>query len=139
MASAELNKKIYGMGAVLGLVEHGSRNDELHCIVNRVTGKSSVGALTEYEAHKVISELKEYMKLSRLEENAPPPSNYSVMSEQQKKFGFRLLYRLINLDETPSEANARERMSGVIEKVIQKSRLRAETYFTVCPKLTARR
>lgn len=118
MAKAELNRRIYGMGTKLGMVEKGTQADDLHYLVYRITGKTSVKELSDDEALAVIGELKEYAKLSYLEENAPPGS---VMSEGQKKFAFRLLYRLISLDTEPSKATARERMSGVVGKVTGKS------------------
>lgn len=118
MAKAELTKKIYSLGAVCGIVDSGSHDDELHLIVHRVSGKSSVRELTEDEAISVINELKEYLKLMELEKNAPPPSSLIPMSNEQKAFAFRLIYRLIALDEEPSAATPRERLCGVVSKVV---------------------
>ena len=53
-----------------------------------------------------------------LEKNAPPPSSLIPMSNEQKAFAFRLIYRLIALDEEPSAATPRERLCGVIGKVL---------------------
>ena len=61
MTKPELTKKIYSLGAVCGIVESGSHDDELHVLVYRVTGKSSVKELTEDEALSVIKELREYL------------------------------------------------------------------------------
>lgn len=121
MTKTELTKKIYGLGAVCGIIESGSHEDELHVLVHRVTGKSSVRELTEDEALSVIKELKEYLKLSELDKHAPPPSMAALMSEQQKAFAFRLIYQLIALDEEPSAATPRERLCGVITKITGKS------------------
>lgn len=121
MTKPELTKKIYSLGAVCGIVESGSHDDELHVLVHRVTGKSSVRELTEDEALSVIKELKEYLKLSELDKQAPPPSSATLMSEQQKAFAFRLIYQLIALDEEPSTATPRERLCGVVTKVTGKS------------------
>ena len=118
MAKAELTKRIYSIGAVCGIVDSGSHDDDLHVIVHRISGKSSVRELTEDEALSVINELQEYLKLMQLEKNAPPPSSAALMSQQQKGLAFRLIYRLAALYEEPSAASPRERLCGVISKVI---------------------
>ncbi len=120
MTKTELTKKIYRLGAVCGMVEAGNHEDGLHVLVYRVTGKSSVRELTEDESLSVIKELKEYLKLCEFDKNAPPPSAVALMSEQQKAFAFRLIYKLIALDKEPSVTTPRERLCGVVTKVTGK-------------------
>lgn len=120
MTKTELTKKIYSLGAVCGIVESGSHDDELHALVYRVTNKSSVRELTEDEACAVIRELKEYLKLNELGKNAPPPSSSALMSERQKALAFRLIFKLIALDEKPSAVAPRDRLCGILTKVTGK-------------------
>ncbi len=123
MAAAELTKKIYGLGAACGIVEAGSHEDGLHSVVFRISGKTSVRELTEAEARKVIAELHSYLKLSKREpppirNRELPPTVKSAMTSEQTKLAFRYIYRLEELDTAPSKSTPRERLCGVIRKVI---------------------
>ena len=115
MAAAELTKKIYGLGAACGIVDPGSKADGLHDVVYRISGKASVRELTEAEARKVIAELRTYLRLSKSE---PPPMARSKMTSEQTKLAFQYIYRLEELDTTPSKSTPRERLCGVIRKVL---------------------
>lgn len=112
MAAAEMTKKIYSLAAVCGILVAGSHEDGLHDIVYRETGKSSVRALSEAEARKVIQELHSYLQISQL---TPPPGRSNISSEQTR-LAFRLIHRLAELDKIPSAASPRERLAGVIFK-----------------------
>lgn len=114
MAAAEITKKIYSLAAVCGMVKSGSHEDGLHDIVYRETGKSSVRDLTEAEARTVIRELQTYLQISQLQ---PPPGKSNISSEQTR-LAFRLIHRLAELDKVPSAASPRERLAGVIFKVL---------------------
>lgn len=117
MPKSEFTKKIYALASVCDMIEQGSHEDDLHFLVYRVTKKASVRELTDAEAQKVITELKEVIKLADLEKRAPPASSAAVMSDNQKRLCFRLICRLADLDDKPSEATIRERLTGVICKV----------------------
>ena len=56
-------RRIYALGAAAGLLESGNREDALHCVVQRITGKDSVSALTNSEFRAVQTELMEKLKL----------------------------------------------------------------------------
>lgn len=117
-----MTKKIYGLGAACGIVDPGSKADGLHDVVYRISGKASVRELTEAEARKVIAELYSYLKLSKREpppipNRKSPPTEKSVMTSEQTKLAFRYIYRLEELDTTPSKSTPRDRLCGVIRKV----------------------
>ncbi|MCM1334942.1 MAG: regulatory protein GemA [Bacteroides sp.] len=115
MAATEWTRKIYGLGAACGIVESGNREDGLHSVVYRVSGKTSVRELTEVEARKVITELYSYLRIAKSE---PPPTAKAKMTGEQAGLAFRLVYRLAELDTTPSKSPPRERLCGVIRKVV---------------------
>ena len=52
-------KSIYALGAKLGMVERrGGHEDALHALVQGLTGKESITALTPAEAQAVLAELR---------------------------------------------------------------------------------
>lgn len=112
------------MGARLGLVESGNKNDLLHELVYGLTDKDSIRELTEQEYKKVIKELAERLKLQNLEE--PPRKPYKAqkyedsgrgkMSDGQRRKVWRLMYQLEELDTKPSTAKLGDRLCGIIKK-----------------------
>lgn len=115
-------RKVYALGARLGLVESNNKNDALHALVEGVTGKSSVSELNDDEYRDVMAELYTRLKLSHLE---PPPerrskkryeSNPGKMTEGQQKKVWALMYQLSGCDTEPSTASLGERLSGIIKR-----------------------
>lgn len=115
-------RKVYALGARLGLVESNNKNDALHALVEGVTGKSSVSKLNDDEYRDVMAELYTRLKLSHLE---PPPerrskkryeSNPGKMTEGQQKKVWALMYQLAGCDTEPSTASLGERLSGIIKR-----------------------
>ena len=51
-------RKIYAIGGALGMVKRNEEDDLLHELVEGMTGKKSIKALTYGEACKVIGELE---------------------------------------------------------------------------------
>ena len=51
-------RKIYAIGGALGMVKRNEEDDLLHELVESMTGKKSIKALTYSEACKVIGELE---------------------------------------------------------------------------------
>lgn len=51
------------MGARLGILEHGNKNDNLHTLVYQLTQKESIKNLTEDEYYIVVKDLGERLKL----------------------------------------------------------------------------
>lgn len=112
------------MGARLGLVESGNKNDLLHELVYGTTEKSSVRELTEQDYKKVVKELAERLKLQNLEEPPRKPykkqkfedSGRGKMSDGQRRKVWRLMYQLEELDDKPSSAKLGDRLCGIIKK-----------------------
>lgn len=110
-------KAIYALGGSLGLVEHGSHEDNLHLLVESTAGKSSVSSLTGDEAAQVLAELKHRMRFCNQE---PPASSGAgrhkekpggVTADQQRKV-WALMYRL--RASSPSTATLGDRLAGII-------------------------
>ena len=121
LTAAEI-RKVYALGAKLGLVENNNKNDALHALVSGITGKNSIKQLTAEEYKAVMSELITRAKISQLE---PPPDKQSTrhyesapgkMSAGQQKKVWALMYQLQKADTTPSIASLGERLSGIINK-----------------------
>lgn len=114
-------KKIYAIGHALGIIGSGSGEDELHVLVDGMTGKDSVKALTYAEAGDVISRLEELQGKAA----SPTPSRKrqvehkenpgGVTSGQQKKI-WALMYDLKKYDAVPSGAALGDRLCGIIKK-----------------------
>lgn len=115
-------RKIYAIGARLGLVESNNKNDALHALVEGITGKGSVSKLNADEYRDVMAELYTRLKLSQLE--SPPErrskkryeSNPGKMTEGQQKKVWALMYQLAGCDTEPSTASLGERLSGIIKR-----------------------
>lgn len=113
MAAKEQTKRIYALGAVCGLLEQGNKRDNLHAFAFQLTGKLSISKLSDEEAERVITHLEQCRRIV-----CPPPEPKAWISKQQIKLAFRLIYRLQELDATPSTATAKERLCGVMSKVL---------------------
>ncbi|MGN1201865.1 MAG: phage protein GemA/Gp16 family protein [Eubacterium sp.] len=124
MLKPHQTQRIYAMGARLGLLESGNKNDLLHELVYGITEKSSIRELSEQEYKEVVKELAERLKLQNLE--IPPCHPYKAqryedsgrgkMSDGQKRKVWRLMYQLEELDEKPSSAKLGDRLCGIIKK-----------------------
>lgn len=114
-------KKIFAIGHALGIAGSGSGEDELHVLVDGMTGKDSVKALTYAEAGEVITRLEElqgkpasprpYRK--RPVEHSEKPGG--VTSGQQKKI-WALMYELKKYDAVPNSISLGDRLCGIIKK-----------------------
>lgn len=124
MLKPQQTQRIYAMGARLGILEHGNKNDNLHTLVYQLTKKESVKSLNEDEYHIVVKNLAERLKLQNLE--VPPRKPYKKqkyedsgrgkMSEGQQRKVWRLMYQLEALDKEPSSAKLGDRLCGIIKK-----------------------
>jgi hypothetical protein len=118
-------KRIYALGAGAGLLERGSKEDDLHALVYRIAGKDSISALAGSEFHTVERELLKLMQLGnrqtplkregRRRPDAPAPAPGMMTLEQQGR-AWRLIYRLCELE--PRQATAGERMCGAVRKIL---------------------
>ena len=89
-------RKIYAIGGALGMVKRNEEDDLLHELVEGMTGKKSIKALTYGEACKVIGELEG-------RQGTPPPRKSGKplrktapghTSEGQRRKVWALMYRL---------------------------------------------
>lgn len=127
MLKPQQTQRIYAMGARLGLVETGNKNDMLHELVYGIADKNSIRELSEQEYKAVVKELAERLKLQNLE--APPCKQYKSqkyndsgrgkMSDGQKRKVWQLMYKLEELDIEPSSAKLGDRLCGIIKKELK--------------------
>jgi hypothetical protein len=110
MATAQQIRAIYGLGRALSIAT-GGRDDLLHQFVEARTGLESVKELTVAQAEDVICALKDQMR------GCPPlPERADKMSSGQVKKVWQLMYRLRDLDETPSVVGVGTRLCGIIRR-----------------------
>ena len=103
--------RIYAMGNAAGIVERGSKEDDLHALVHQMTGKTSIRSLTAAEGRAVEAELRS--RTGALSGSVP-----GMMTAAQKRLAWAIVYHLIQLDGKPDSAPAAERMSGAVKKVL---------------------
>lgn len=114
-------KKIYAIGNALGIKGPGTNEDELHTLVEGITGKDSIKSLTYKEAGMVINRLEELQgntasparSSKRTKEHKSSPGG--VTSGQQKKI-WALMYELKKYDEIPNDIQLGDRLCAVIKK-----------------------
>lgn len=99
---------IYVIATKCGLVEPGSKEDNLHNLVYQLTKKESISELTEDQAAAVICRLKDE------EASAADAEAKAYISEAQIKKIFGLAYELAAV--SPSEAKVKDRLCGIILK-----------------------
>lgn len=124
MLKSQQTQRIYAMGARLGILEHGNRNDNLHTLVYQLTQKESIRSLNDNEYKIVVKDLAERLKMQNMD--APPCHPYKAkkfedsgrgkMSDGQKRKVWRLMYQLRDLDDQPVQAKLGNRLCGIIKK-----------------------
>lgn len=116
LIAKEQIRTIYALGASLGILERGNKADELHALVDALTGSSSVSRLTEAQGRTVIAELRRRASdapQSRRKPKQHPTTPGGVTEGQQRKI-WKLMYLLAKV--SPSGAAIGERLCGVIHK-----------------------
>lgn len=120
MATKEQIRRIYGMGAVLG-IKGSDKDDLLHDLVFGITGKTSVKELEDKEAQLVIAELIHRMQFGNPDRSKKSTKNsdgsYGMATKEQQNLCWRYCYRLKELDPNPDSADVGDRMVGAIRKV----------------------
>ncbi|ACV64884.1 hypothetical protein Dtox_4217 [Desulfofarcimen acetoxidans DSM 771] len=120
-------KTIYGMATQLGIYQKGNENDDLHAIVHRVTRKGSISQLTDEEADLVVGELVKLKRENRALKARKNPDEYKqkhrsgMINPNQEKAVWFYMYRLEELDSTPSQKTRTERLCAIIEKYLHVS------------------
>lgn len=120
MTQAQRTQRIYALGSRLGLLENGNKDDLLHNLVFRLTGKKHISSLNEAEYKTVINDMYTQMKIDNYEEPPHPKPKYEavpgMMSIGQQKMVWKLMYQLKEYDIVSSKAALGDRLCSVIKK-----------------------
>ena len=120
MTQAQRTQRIYALGSRLGLLENGSKDDLLHNLVFRLTGKNHISSLTEAEYKTVINDMYTQLKVNSYDEPPHPKPRYEsvpgMMSVGQQKMVWKLMYQLKDLDTGERSAALGDRLCGIIKK-----------------------
>lgn len=132
MATKDQIKRIYGLGAGLGIVGK-DRDDMLHEVIYSITGKESVKELDDNEFKAVQAELISRMRFADPNHplhNTNPKPKKKVKSDsseigcngmatpEQQRLCWRYCYRLKELDPNAKSADVGDRLLGAIDKVL---------------------
>ncbi len=122
--SKEQVRRVYALGAGAGVLESGNKDDSLHAMVRRITGKESVSAMTAAEFKEVERELLSLMQYKNHPQPIKPKTIKSaavspgMMNMAQQSKAWKLIYMLIDMDTHKSKATAGERMVGAIKSIL---------------------
>lgn len=121
MLKKEKTRKLYALGAKLGILESGNTNDMLHTLVYSLTQKESIKTLNEAEYRLVLNELLNMLKQTKNEglKVRHSEGGKGMMSDGQKRKVWRLMYQLKEMDEKPSDSRLGDRLCGIIRKEIK--------------------
>lgn len=123
--TSQQRKVIFGLAKGLNI-----NKDNLHILVGGLTGCESLTELTDEQADIVIRELRSRMRYStNTKPVAPRPKEKpaavaGMMTAEQQKLAWRLMYRLQELDTKPKlyengqPYTVGERMSGAIKTIL---------------------
>ena len=120
MTQAQRTQRIYALGARMGILESDNKDDLLHNLVFRITGKKRIRDLTESEYKAVVNDMITQLKIDTLEE--PPHHRHKyesvpgMMSEGQQKMVWKLMYQLKEYDLTESSPTLGSRLCSIIKK-----------------------
>jgi hypothetical protein len=114
------NRSIHAIGRELSIFDPSmGRDDNLHALILRLTGKKSIKMLTELQAQKVIVELMQLMRYDNRADLVGKKSCSALTAEQQNKI-WALMYELKKYDKDTLQATVGERLCGVIKKLTGK-------------------
>ena len=113
----EHTRRLYAAASVLGLVEHGSLDDNFHILVHRITGKYHVSHLTETEAGKVEAELNRMLVTQGLYKPKRHKDIPDMMTGKQQAMAWKLTYILAELDGN-TETTVSQRLAGIVRKTL---------------------
>lgn len=124
MLKSHQTQRIYAMGARLGLLESGNKNDMLHTLVYKHSGKESIRSLTDDEYRTVIQDMSEQLRIQNTKVPEVHPykkkkyedGGRGKISEGQQRKVWQLMYSLEKLDTSPSSAKLGDRLCGIIRK-----------------------
>lgn len=113
----EQTRKLYAAASVLGLVEHGSLDDNFHILVHRMTGKYHVSHLTQKEAAEVQAELHRMLVSQGLCKSRQREDIPDMMTGKQKSKAWAMAYQLAELDGNKNTAVS-QRLAGIVRKTL---------------------
>ena len=120
MTQAQRTQRIYALGARLGILESGNKDDLLHNIVFRLTGKKRIRDLNESEYKAVVNDLCTQLIIDELDEPPRRRRKYEsvpgMMSEGQQKMVWKLMYQLKDYDISASSTTLGNRLCCIIKK-----------------------
>lgn len=120
-------RRVYALGAAAGLLESGNKDDALHAVVRRISGKDNVSRMSGADFAAVEKELMRLTKLGNCRAPLKPPqpkaaapddTSPGMMSKAQQGKAWALMYELIKLSP-PSSATPGERMVGAIQRILK--------------------
>lgn len=110
-------KQIYAIAGAMGMTERGNPEDQLHLLVEGMTGKTSVAALTGREAELLIGRLCALQgNQAPAKRRREPPSRPGGVTPAQQKKIWALMYELQKYDQEPAAVSLGERLCAVIKK-----------------------
>jgi len=119
MATTKQVSAIYALGTKCRLYEKVNKKDNLHAFVWQLSLKTSIRALTDEEAARVIRHLKDcHRTLTEDPNRVPTLGTDGLITKQQASKIFALMYELQSLDPTLSTATIKQRLAGIISKTL---------------------
>lgn len=116
-------KRIYALGAALGIKGSG-HDDDLHALVQGLTGKESIKALTPAEALEVQQELQKRLAQQARRAGAKPEKKerrYEELpggpSAGQQRYVWYLMQQIEKFDPPKDGVALRYRLCGMVEKM----------------------
>lgn len=114
--NAQQIRKIYAIGHTLGIVDRTASNeDDLHQLIESITGKDSIRKLSTAEADSVIAELQRRQGRPAVKRKTSSATPGGATAGQQRKV-WALMYQLASYDKDPSSATLGERLCGILKK-----------------------
>lgn len=112
-------RRIYALGARLGMVDRDDHGDALHALVQGLTGKGGVSELTPEEGQLVEMELRRRAAASKGADRAAKPARKyheapGRMTAGQQKMVWYLMFELEKYDPAPAGVQLRDRLCGLI-------------------------
>lgn len=112
-------RKIYAIATTLGMKGAGINEDELHVLVEGITGKESIKKLTYKEACVVITRLEELQRKSvspKVESHEEYETTFGGVNLAQQKKIWALMYELKKQDAVPNDVPLGDRLCAIIKK-----------------------
>ena len=115
--SSQQIKIIYTLGSELGLVDRFATRDQLHEMVESITGKMHISELTSDDANIVIDRLKDHMRgFERYKSRKNTASRPGMANQAQINKMWALMFELRKYDSSPPKVSLQKRLRGFLKK-----------------------